>query len=72
MIEVQRTSERAPFEFEVVVRDGSGETRHCVTVSRATYERLTAGQHTQEQCVEPGFYFLLDRGQKRRYSGASS
>jgi len=61
MIEVRRTAEHDPLIFEVVVREGKGETRHHVTMSREMCERLTAGKHTPERCVEVAFRFLLDR-----------
>ena len=34
MIEVRRTSEGDPLEFEVVVREGQGKTRHRVTMAQ--------------------------------------
>ena len=52
MIEVKRISEVGVFDFEVVVREGEGETRHHVTMSREMCERLTAGKHTPERCLE--------------------
>lgn len=64
MIEVRHTGEGAPPEFEVVVREGKGETRHQVTMSRETCDRLTAGKHTPERCLEAAFRFLLDREPK--------
>ncbi len=64
MIEVRRTGEGDPFAFEVIVREGEGETRHEVTMSLATYERLTAGGHAPERCIEAAFRFLLDREPK--------
>lgn len=64
MIEVKRTSEGDPLEFEVVVRMGDGETRHHVTMTRDTHERLTAGTHTAEHCIGATFRFLLDREPK--------
>ncbi len=36
MIQVRRTGEGDPLEFEVIVREGKGETRHDVTMSRET------------------------------------
>ena len=36
MIEVRRTGEGDSLEFEVVVREGKGETRHHVTMSQET------------------------------------
>jgi hypothetical protein len=40
MIEVRRISEGGALDFEVVVREGEGETRHHVTMSREMCERL--------------------------------
>ena len=64
MIEVRRTGEGDPLEFEVVVREGKGETRHDVTMAQETCERLTAGKHTPERCLEAALRFLLDREPK--------
>ena len=64
MIQVQRTPEHDSLIFEVVVREGKGETRHHVTMSRETSERLTMGKHTPERCLEAAFRFLLDREPK--------
>ena len=69
MIQVQRTGEGDPLEFEVVVREGQGETRHRVTMSQETCERLTAGKHTPERCLEAAFRFLLDREPKESILG---
>src|SRR5262249_26686960 len=64
MIEVRRTREGDPLEFEVIVRVGGGETRHHVTMARDTCGRLTAGRHTPARCIEAAFQFLLDREPK--------
>ena len=64
MIQVRRTAEQDPLIFEVVVREGKGETRHQVTMSRDTCERLTSGKHTPERCLKTAFKFLLDREPK--------
>ena len=64
MIEVRRTDQADPLEFEVVVREGKGETRHQVTMAQATCNRLCAGKHTPERCLEAAFRFLLDREPK--------
>ena len=64
MIEVRRTAEHDSFVFEVIVREGKGETRHHVTMSQEMCERLTAGKHTPERCLEAAFRFLLDREPK--------
>ena len=64
MIEVRRVAEGGHLNFEVVVKGGRGETRHHVTMSRETCQRLTVGKYTPEQCVEAAFRFLLDREPK--------
>ena len=64
MIQVQPTDTGDPLEFEVIVRQRRGETRHRVTMSRETYNQLTDGKHTPERCLEAAFQFLLDREPK--------
>jgi hypothetical protein len=64
MIEVRAVGDGDPLAFDVTVRDGKGETRHHVTIARATCDRLTAGRHTPEQCLQAAFHFLLDREPK--------
>ena len=64
MIQVRQTAEQDSLIFEVVVREVKGETRHQVTMSRDTCERLTSGKHTPERCLEAAFKFLLDREPK--------
>ena len=69
MIEVRRTEDGDPLGFGVVVREGKGETRHQVTMSRKTCERLTGGKHTPERLIEAAFFFLLDREPKESILG---
>ena|SRR5437764_5897261 len=64
MIEVRRVAEGDPMDFEVVIREGEGETRHHVTMSRQMCDRLAAGKHTPERCLEAAFRFVLDREPK--------
>ena len=64
MIQVRRIAEGDPLEFEVMVRDGKGETSHRVSFSRAMHQRLGAGTHTPERCLDAAFRFLLDREPK--------
>ena len=64
MIEVRQTGGDDPLSFEVTVREGPGETRHQVTMSRAQHERLTGGRHDAGHCVEAVFRFLLEREPK--------
>src|SRR5579862_5030662 len=53
-----------PRQFEVAVRDRSGETHYQVTMSQRDFERLGAGQATPEACIRAAFLFLLDRESK--------
>jgi hypothetical protein len=69
MIEVRRRGEGDPLEFEVVVREGQGASRHYVTMQKALCERLTGGKHTPERCLEAAFRFLLDREPKESILG---
>jgi hypothetical protein len=69
MIEVRRIQDGDPPEYEVVVREGQGETRHRVTMGRAVCEKLTAGKHTPEACLDAAFRFLLDREPKESILG---
>jgi hypothetical protein len=64
MIDVRCISEGTRLDFEVIVREGVSASRHYVTISRETCERLTAGKHTPERCLEAAFRFLLDREPK--------
>lgn len=65
MIEVRQTAGGDPLRFEVALRDQAGATLHAVTMTPATYRRLSGGgKHTAAQCVEAAFRFLLDREPK--------
>jgi hypothetical protein len=70
MIEVRRTPRRDLLEFDVVVNDGKGESRHRVTMAASTSERLAAGDCSPESVVEAAFRFLLDREPKESILGA--
>jgi hypothetical protein len=63
-IDMKRVAGGDPLEFEVVVREGNGETRHHVTIARTLCDKLTAGKHTPEACLDAAFRFLLDREPK--------
>ncbi len=69
MIQVRRTGEGNPLQFEVIVREAKGETRHDVTMSRKTCERLTGGKHAPEHCLEAAFRLLLYREPKESIVG---
>lgn len=64
MIEVRQTGGADPLTFEVTIREGAGETRHYVTLSKADYDRLAQGLYPPARCVEAAFRFLLDREPK--------
>ena len=64
MIHVRQLSDADPMEFDVVVREGKGETSHRVSISRTMLARLTAGKQSPERCLEAVFRFLLDREAK--------
>jgi hypothetical protein len=64
MIEVTRKAGTDPLAFEVVIREGGGESRHHVTMSRAACDRLAGSEHAPEACIEAAFRFLLDREPK--------
>jgi hypothetical protein len=67
MIQVRRSAEHD--SFEVVVREGKSESRHHVTMSREMCERLMAGKHMPERCLEAVFRFLLDHKPKESILG---
>lgn len=69
MIEVHRIGDDDPLAFEVIVRDDRSESRHAVSMSRQTCERLAGGAHPPERCVEAAFRFLLDREPKESILG---
>ena len=72
MIEVRRIAEDDPLDFEVVVHEGGSETRHHLTMSRETSNRLAVDEHTPERCLEAAFRFLLDREPKESISSIST
>jgi hypothetical protein len=63
MIEVRPIDAGRPLAFEVIVRQGQGESRHRVTLAEGTLEQLAPGE-TGEKCVKAAFQFLLDREPK--------
>ncbi|MEA3345933.1 MAG: hypothetical protein U9Q78_06805 [Chloroflexota bacterium] len=63
-IEVKGTEQDDSYEFQVIVREGKGETRHRVTLRKADYQRLARGKASPEELVEESFRFLLEREPK--------
>ncbi len=68
MIEVNRTGDGDPMEFEVTVSEGSGQSRHRVTFAADHHQRL-CGDRSPEECLEAAFRFLLDREPKEAILG---
>jgi hypothetical protein len=62
-ISVAQKSGDDPLAFDIVIRDGKGESRYSVTMARETLDRLASG-HKAEDIVEAAFKFLLDREPK--------
>jgi hypothetical protein len=53
-----------PMTFFVTVREGKSATRHHVTMTLVTYQKLTGGTVTAARCIEAAFQFLLDHESK--------
>jgi hypothetical protein len=64
MIDIKPIGAAGSLEFEVIIRDAKGETRHRITMARETYERLTGSRSSPERCVEAAVTFLLEREPK--------
>jgi hypothetical protein len=69
MIAITPCDSGSGFAFDVIVREPGGESRHHVTMDRAIYERLSAGRHTPQQCLDAAFRFLLDREPRESIMG---
>ncbi len=63
MVEVSQTGGDDPLQFDVRVQVGAGESRHKVTLARATLEQLGNGVEAVE-FVRAAFEFLLEREPK--------
>jgi len=50
--------------FLVTVREGKSATQHRVTMTQATYQKLTGGKVPAARCIEAAFKFLLDHEPK--------
>lgn len=64
VIEIRQTRGGDPLEFEVTVREPSGQTQHRVTISGADHARLTGGRYPPGRCIEASMRFLLEREPK--------
>jgi hypothetical protein len=63
-VDVQGEATAEGWRFTVTVAEGGGQTRHTVTLDRATHERLTGGAVPPEALVRASFAFLLDHEPK--------
>lgn len=63
-IEVKRTDHEDSYEFQVIVKEGRGESHHRVTLRKADYQELAAGKASPEDLVTESFRFLLEREPK--------
>lgn len=59
MIEVRRTAQTDPLQFDVVVGDDRGRQHYQVSLSRADWARLTGEAYEPEDCIRAAFNFLL-------------
>ena len=69
MIDVIQTGQQEPFTFQVTVREGKTQTRHQVTMAKATYQKLTGEKVGPDRCVEMAFEYLLERERKEDILG---
>jgi hypothetical protein len=66
-IEVEASSSG---EYNVVVKEDGGETRHLVRVDPDYARKLTGGTGSTEQLVRRSFEFLLEREPKEAILGS--
>jgi hypothetical protein len=64
VIDVQQTAEGDPMAFLVTVKQGKSATQHRVSMTQATYQKLTGGKVSAARCIEAAFKFLLDHEPK--------
>ena len=67
---VQSTAKNDGWNFNVVVKENGSQTSHKVSMSKLTYEKLTAGKVSPDLCVEKSFKFLLEREPKESILGS--
>ncbi len=69
-IQVQETTKKDGYEFQVTVKERGSETRHRVTLREADYQRLVGGRVSPETLVVESFRFLLEREPKESILGS--
>ena len=68
-IEVSPVEAKAGYAFDVVVREGKGETRHRVTLNDDDLRRFGGGKVGPAALVKESFRFLLEREPKESILG---
>ena len=63
-IKIDTKAQDDGWQFQVEIIQGKSRTSHQVTMSKATYEKLTGGKVTPEACVQKSFEFLLEQEPK--------
>jgi hypothetical protein len=63
-IRIDTKAQNDGWQFQVEIIEGKSRTSHRVTMSKATYEKLTGGKVSPEICVQKSFEFLLEREPK--------
>jgi hypothetical protein len=63
-IDVKSTDRGDSYEFQVIVREGGGQTQHRVTLKKSDYRQLVGDQTNPDALVEESFRFLLEREPK--------
>jgi len=67
MAEITVKSDKHPtgWQFQVQIQEGTAQTNHKVTMTDATFKKLSAGKNiSPEALVEKSFRFLLEREPK--------
>jgi len=60
-ITVDQVDEGEPMVFSVVIENRGRESRHRVSMSKASYEKYTQRKCTPTECIHSAFRFLLER-----------
>ena len=68
-IEVNVVETNQGYAFDVIVREGKGETRHRVTLTEEDLRRFGGGKVGPAALVQESFRFLLEREPKESILG---
>jgi len=69
-IEVNAVETNQAYAFDVIVREGKGETRHRVTLTEEDLRRFGGGKAGPAALVKESFRFLLERESKEAILGS--